>query len=376
MPHPEGNDIENRIDQLQRVMNRLAESIGQNLTEVNSEEATKQSFVLPFFKELGYNVHSPKEFKPEITSSNLPANERVDYALFKDKLLLGIVECKHWDTNLHGKKNWQQLFKYNAAFVESKFAIMTNGIEYMFYSDFEQENVLDQKPFFVFNINSFSRSDLRTLLKFSRDDFSKESYLLLKCQVLLNKLIPARILIPAKEYCRFIYNKMLRMSGTPPAGFSEILHDCMISSTPNDAAVPSLANSLVLTVSPKTFRGKDEAVSNEFPHKIGIVVNKAFRRAFEKNLFSEDDVKFLLSQKSAVAFKTAGYIFLRPHTGEKSDITGQDGRVRYYAEPVICRKKKYYITHELYKRGLEPILQYLEERSMSREEVAAICSRK
>jgi len=155
MPYKEENNIGIRINQLMIAINHLVADIAKNLTAVNSEEATKQSFILPFFKELGYNVHDPREFKPEISSLNLPTNERVDYALFRDDQLLCIIECKHWNTDLNGQKHWQQLFKYNAAFVESKFAVMTNGIEYMFYSDFDQDNVLDKKPFFIFDINSF-----------------------------------------------------------------------------------------------------------------------------------------------------------------------------------------------------------------------------
>lgn len=125
----------------------------------------------------------------------------------------------------------------------------------------------------------------------------------------------------------------------------------------------------------KITAGQAGSTSNEFPYKAGFVVNKAFRHAFVKDLFSAEDMRFLLSQDSAKVVKTGGYAFLRQHTGAKIDIVGQDGRVRYYREPVKFQKKKYYMTHELYKRGLEPILQYLEGHGMSREEVILICEK-
>ena len=75
MPYKGKNNIEIRINQLMVAINHLVADIAKNLTAVNSEEATKQSFILPFFKELGYNVHNPREFKPEISSLNLPTQE-------------------------------------------------------------------------------------------------------------------------------------------------------------------------------------------------------------------------------------------------------------------------------------------------------------
>ena len=46
----------------------LSERIKQNKDNINTEEATKTSFVLPFFQILGYDIFNPMEFVPEFTA--------------------------------------------------------------------------------------------------------------------------------------------------------------------------------------------------------------------------------------------------------------------------------------------------------------------
>ncbi len=47
-----------------------------------------------------------------------------------------------------------------------KNAILTNGKEYRFYSDVALANTMDSKPFFVFDIESYSDNDIEGLLDF------------------------------------------------------------------------------------------------------------------------------------------------------------------------------------------------------------------
>ena len=46
----------------------LSERITKLKDSITTEEATKQSFILPFFQALGYDVFNPLEFVPEFTA--------------------------------------------------------------------------------------------------------------------------------------------------------------------------------------------------------------------------------------------------------------------------------------------------------------------
>lgn len=51
----------NSMNLLSKIINLLKDSI-------KIEESTKMSFIVPFIKELGYEVYNPLEFLPEFTT--------------------------------------------------------------------------------------------------------------------------------------------------------------------------------------------------------------------------------------------------------------------------------------------------------------------
>lgn len=68
--------------ELQEKIYDLSERIKQLKTKIKTEESTKQSFILPFFQALGYDVFNPLEFVPEFTADvGIKKHEKVDYAI-------------------------------------------------------------------------------------------------------------------------------------------------------------------------------------------------------------------------------------------------------------------------------------------------------
>ena len=62
---------------------------------LTTEEATKQSLVLPFLQCLGYNVFDPHEVEPEYTADiGSKQGEKVDYAILSDGEPVILIECK------------------------------------------------------------------------------------------------------------------------------------------------------------------------------------------------------------------------------------------------------------------------------------------
>lgn len=151
-------------ERLQQLSDRI-EAIKASIT---TEEATKTSMIMPFFQLLGYDVFNPLEFVPEYTADvGLKKKEKVDYAIMVDGKPLILIECKSCNEKLD--KHSSQLIRYFNALIETKFAILTNGIIYNFYTDLDNANVMDQTPFLTVNLLNLKDRDIVELNKFKKD---------------------------------------------------------------------------------------------------------------------------------------------------------------------------------------------------------------
>ncbi len=150
----------------------LGSRIGQLKEHIGTEEATKNAFIMPFLQILGFNVFNPLEVKPEFVADvGLKKGEKIDYAIFKDNEPILLVECKHWEVPLDVDKE-SQLFRYYHV-SSAKFALLTNGIDYKFYSDLDEPNKMDSKPFLEFDITKIKDNQIAELKKFSKNEFDK-----------------------------------------------------------------------------------------------------------------------------------------------------------------------------------------------------------
>jgi hypothetical protein len=141
--------------------------------QIQTEEATKNAFVMPFLQSLGYDVFNPLEIVPEfIADIGIKKGEKIDYAIFKDGNPTILIECKHWSQNLNIHDG--QLLRYFHV-SKAKFGILTNGIVYRFYSDLVSPNKMDEKPFLEFNITDVKDNQIEELKKFHKTNFDAES---------------------------------------------------------------------------------------------------------------------------------------------------------------------------------------------------------
>lgn len=140
---------------------------------VSTEEGTKQAMILPFFSMSGYNVFNPLEFVPEYTADvGVKKGEKVDYAIIEEGKPLIIVECKSCSENLNN--HYGQLFRYFAV-TDAKFAILTNGLEYRFYSDLDKDNIMDSVPFLTVNLASLNDRAVEYLGRFVKGTIDVDS---------------------------------------------------------------------------------------------------------------------------------------------------------------------------------------------------------
>lgn len=183
----------------------LGDRVAKLKDQVNTEEATKNAFIMPFIKELGYDVFNPFEVTPELVADiGTKQGEKIDYAIMQNGDPIILIECKHHAAPLT-VNNASQLFRYFHT-TKAKFSILTNGIEYKFYTDLVETNKMDEKPFFAFNITDIKENQIEELKKFHKAYYDFENIVNtasdLKYTFELKKLIDAEFTHPSPEFVR------------------------------------------------------------------------------------------------------------------------------------------------------------------------------
>ncbi len=192
-------DLIDRIKILNKRVQETHESI-------ETEEATKTAFIMPFINALGYDVFNPNEVVPEYTADvGTKKGEKVDFAILKDGTPIILVECKWCRSDLK-KEKFSQLYRYFSV-TKAKFAVLTNGITYRFFTDSCEPNKMDTKPFFEFNLLNFNEAEIDEIKKFSKNSFDvDETYktaVELKYIKEIKKMFVKELLNPSDNLVKF-----------------------------------------------------------------------------------------------------------------------------------------------------------------------------
>lgn len=185
----------------------ISERVKTHANTLLTEEAVKTAVVLPFLRTLGYDVFDPSEVIPEFTADAVgKKGEKVDYAVKIDGDIRILIECKPITTALE-KKHLDQLYRYFSV-TNAKFAILTNGEKFNFYTDLESPNRLDTRPFFVFDALDYNSSVLTELKKFEKNSFNEENILAtaerLKYTSGIKQAIHKLIENPSEDFVRIV----------------------------------------------------------------------------------------------------------------------------------------------------------------------------
>lgn len=245
----------------------LADKVEQLKERIETEESTKHAFTLPFINILGYDSFNPTEVVPEFTADlGLKKGEKVDYAIFQKENPILIIECKHWkqDLNVHNS----QLFRYFHV-TKTRFALLTNGITYRFYTDLEESNKMDEKPFLEFNILNIKENIVKEIEKFhkSRFDVSKivNNASNLKYTSEIKSLIDSEIESPSTEFVKLFASKVYngRMTSNVLDEFNEI-----VSKAFTQIISEKVNNRLNSALNKEEEKQKSEELPEEEPSKI------------------------------------------------------------------------------------------------------------
>jgi hypothetical protein len=159
------------IDEIRTLAKNIPVVSGKILTE----EGTKNALVMPFIKILGYDPFNFDEVNPEyIADVGTKKGEKVDYAIMKDGKPVILIECKAVNTDLN-KEHASQLFRYfSVTDTPAKVGILTNGIIYQFFTDLDETNKMDKKPFLEIDLLNIKEPSIAELKKFSKPNFDLE----------------------------------------------------------------------------------------------------------------------------------------------------------------------------------------------------------
>lgn len=154
----------------------LIARIPKMLERLQTEEATKHALVMPFLQALGYDIFDPTEVVPEFISDvGIKRGEKVDYAILENGRPVILLECKHHAVT-PTLENASQLYRYFSV-TDARFAILTNGVIYRFYTDLDKPNMMDHKPFLEVNLLSLTEDELVEILKFAKHSFNQDDIL-------------------------------------------------------------------------------------------------------------------------------------------------------------------------------------------------------
>lgn len=190
----------------------LAKKIRDTRDSVNTEEGTKNAFIMPFISTvLGYDVFDPSEVVPEFTADvGVKKGEKVDYAIFKDGAVQILIECKKIGDPLD-LRYASQLFRYFAV-TSARIAILTNGQEYHVYTDGDLPNRMDEKPFLIFDLLNVDRTLVPEIQKFSKETFDIESVVNaaeeLKYIGGIRRILTTEMKEPSDDWVRLFINRV------------------------------------------------------------------------------------------------------------------------------------------------------------------------
>ncbi len=234
---------------IEESLRAISERVKSHSSTMATEEAVKTAVVLPFFRTLGYDVFDPSEVVPEFIADAVgKKGEKVDYAIKIDNEIRILVECKPISVALE-KKHLDQLYRYFSV-TNARFAILTNGRTFNFYTDLEAPNKLDTRPFFVFDVTDFNAGIITELRKFEKAAFDVNAILAtaerLKYTSGVKQVISKLIEEPTDEFVKMIAGSVYdgrmtaqvkeMMTGVVRAGFREVIMDTVKSRLSNALA--------------------------------------------------------------------------------------------------------------------------------------------
>ncbi len=185
----------------------LSTKIQKQRDAIQTEEATKNAFILPFINALGYDIFDPTEVVPEYTADvGIKKGEKVDYAILRDGKVIMLFECKSCNNTLDSN-HASQLYRYFSV-TAVRIAVLTDGITYRFYTDIEEPNKMDAKPFMELNMLDIQEPLVAELKRLTKQAFNIDEIITIAGEMKytreIKRVLSEQLVAPYDEFVRFL----------------------------------------------------------------------------------------------------------------------------------------------------------------------------
>ena len=190
----------------------LAAKVRLQAAAIQTEEATKNAFVMPFISTvLGYDVFDPTEVTPEfVCDVGTKKGEKIDYAIMKEGEVQILIECKKIGEPLH-INHASQLFRYFHV-TSARISILTNGQVYKFFTDLDAPNKMDEKPFLELDLLDIDEYSVPELTKLTKSAFDVDSIINaageLKYVSQIKKVIASQVSKPDDDFVKVFASRV------------------------------------------------------------------------------------------------------------------------------------------------------------------------
>jgi len=151
---------------------RFKKRVSLEKERINNEEDTKNTLILPFMRMLGFNMSNFNDIRSEYDAYlGERKGKKADYAILINNIPIMLLEAKSVASVLSNHE--AQLRGYFHAVDSVKIGIITNGLEYRFFSDIDTSNKMDLIPFFIFSFDAFTEMDANVLSLFRKNVFNE-----------------------------------------------------------------------------------------------------------------------------------------------------------------------------------------------------------
>ena len=228
-------------------LKEFTKTIPDKLEHIDSEETTKIALITPLLRLMGYDTTHPAEVRAEYTADvGTKQGEKVDFALLQNGNPIIFIECKSAANKL-SNENISQLYRY-FSITDIQIGILTNGVEYKFFTTGEDNNRMDEKPFLDLDLLNLNKKDIKELEKFNKNNFNVDEVVSradnLKYRNLIKKTLLNEFEHPSDDFVKTIgkqvYDGILtqnvkeRFSAIISIAVTEIINE-KISKTLSDA---------------------------------------------------------------------------------------------------------------------------------------------
>lgn len=307
-----------------------------------NEAQTRISLIEPLLEILGYSRHD--DMLTEINAGWGQKNEKADLGLIvKGKRPEIIIECKKLGKKLTDKEG-SQLNSYFSNTEGSKIGILTNGLEWRFYAEFEEKNKLHMNPFLVIDfteidedkIEAFAQFhknniDIKLILEDAQDVFFLEGF---------NGALTDELLNPSDDFIKAIFARMpgKRMNDTIKTKLRELINSNSIQQIlPKLIEEESKNGNTIITT------GEELKIYHAFKT---IIINSLKKVDFSRISYRDQKNSFNIlvddNQRKTIAKITSnrGKYFLEIDGGEKTSADNLESIVSQ-SKLIIEAAKKY-----------------------------------